>query len=71
MKQHSGISEMVLLNPEWQDGYEHVEVGMLNHEFEFKHFNTTYEVVKYWPTGEPFIDYVTGVNLRIKRVSKT
>ena len=69
-KQHSKLEELVIIDPEWKDSHEHVEVEMYNPELEFKHFNTTHAVVKYWPTGEKFIDYVTGVNLRIKRVSK-
>ena len=70
MKQHTGLDELVIVNPEWKDGHEHVEVGMFNPEFEFEHFSTTVAVVKYWPTGEKYIDYVTGIKLRIKRVGQ-
>ncbi len=69
-KQHSGLQELIINSPEWKDGHEHVEVGMFNPDLEFEHFNTTIAEVKYWPTGERFIDYVTGVKLRIKRVQQ-
>ena len=70
MKQNPSISDLVITNPDWKDGHEHVEVGMFNPDLEFEHYNTTVDVVKYWPNGDKYIDYVTGVNLRIKRVSQ-
>jgi hypothetical protein len=69
-KQHSKLEELVIVDPEWKDSHEHVEVEMYNPELEFKHSNKTIAVVKYWPSGEKYLDYITGVQLRISRVSK-
>jgi hypothetical protein len=66
-KQHSDLNELVLLNPEWSDAHEHVELEMYHPDLEFKHFNTTIAVVKRWDTGDKWIDYVSAINLRIKR----
>ena len=68
MKDNADITELVLLNPEWQDSHEHVEVEMYHPELTFEHFNTTIAVVKRWDTGEKWIDYVSAIKLRIRRV---